>query len=66
MCKALKELIEDGRAEGREEGIEQGLRALVLSLSLLLPSLDAVHQAVIRNEDYKNVSKEQIKKYYKR
>ncbi|MCM1047993.1 MAG: Rpn family recombination-promoting nuclease/putative transposase [Clostridiales bacterium] len=61
MCKALKELIEDGRAEGREEG----LRALVFSLSLLLPSIDAVHQAIIRNEDYKNVSKEQVMKYYK-
>lgn len=61
MCKALKELIEDGREEGREEG----LRALVFSLSLLLPSLDAVHQAVIRNEAYRNVSKEQVEKYYK-
>ncbi|MCM1262511.1 MAG: Rpn family recombination-promoting nuclease/putative transposase [Butyrivibrio sp.] len=69
MCKALKELIEDGRLEGREEGRlegrEEGLRALVFSLSLLLPSLDAVHQAVIRNEDYRNVSREQVKKYYK-
>ncbi|MCM1439646.1 MAG: Rpn family recombination-promoting nuclease/putative transposase [Roseburia sp.] len=73
MCKALKELMEDsrkeGRAEGREEGVEEGiekgLRALVLSLSLLLPSLDAVHQAVINNEDYRNVSREQVKKYYR-
>lgn len=78
MCKALKELIEDGREEGRiagrtagriaglSEGREVGLRALVVSLSLLLPDSDTVYQAVINNEDYSNVSKEQVMKYYKR
>lgn len=62
MCKAIKELIEDGREEGREVG----LRALVVSLSLLLPDSDTVYQAVIKNEDYSNVSKEQVMKYYRR
>ncbi len=62
MCKAIKELIEVGREEGREVG----LRALVISLSLLLPDSDTVYQAVIKNEDYSNVSKEQVMKYYRR
>lgn len=61
MCKAIKELIADGREEGREEG----LRALVFSLSLLLPDSDAVYQAIIKNEGYNNISKEQIMKYYR-
>lgn len=61
MCKAIKELIE----EGREEGIEVGLRALVFSLSLLLPDSDAVYQTIIKNEGYNNVSKEQVMKYYR-
>lgn len=77
MEDSRKEGREEGRAEGRvegreegheegvEEGIEIGLRALVLSLSLLLPSLDAVHKAVIKNEDYRDVSREQVKKYYR-
>lgn len=69
MCKAIKELIEDGREEGRikgrEEGREDGLRALVISLSLLLPDSDTVYQAVIKNEDYSNISKEQVMKYYR-
>lgn len=73
MCKAIKELIEDGREEGREEGREkgleegreEGLRALVLSLSLLLPDSNAVYQAIIKNEGYCNVSREQVMKYYK-
>lgn len=65
MCKAIKELIADGREEGREEGREVGLRALVFSLSLLLPDSDAVYQAIIKNEGYSNVSREQVMKYYR-
>lgn len=65
MCKAIKELIEDGREEGLEEGREEGLRALVFSLSLLLPDSNAVYQAVIKNEVYGNISREQVMKYYK-
>lgn len=61
MCKAIKELIEDGRMEGREEG----LRALVVSLNLLLPDFDSIYQAIIKNEDYSSVSREQVMKYYK-
>lgn len=60
MCTAIKEMIEEGKTEGKEAG----LRALVDSLSLLLPDFDAVYQAVIRNEDYKSVTKEQAMKYY--
>ncbi|MCM1047811.1 MAG: hypothetical protein NC433_05235 [Clostridiales bacterium] len=58
-------LREEGKEEGKAEGREEGLRALIVSLSLLLPSIDAVHQAVIKNEAYRNVSKEQVEKYYK-
>ena len=46
---------------GVEDGIEQGLKALVDSLKTLLPDIDAVYNAVIKNEIYKNITKEQVK-----
>lgn len=43
----------------------KGFFAHFISLSLLLPDSNAVHQAIIKNENYHNVSKEQVMKYYK-
>lgn len=50
---------------GVEDGIEQGLKALVDSLKTLLPDVDAVYNAVIKNEIYKNITKEQVEEYFK-
>ena len=34
------------------------------SLKIFLPDFDALYDAVIKNEDYKNATKEQVRKYY--
>ena len=54
-----------GVEDGIEQGIEQGLKALVDSLKILLPDIDAVYNAVIKNEIYKNITKEQVEEYFK-
>ena len=54
-----------GLEDGIEQGIEQGLKALVDSLKTLLPDVDAVYNAVIKNEIYKNITKEQVEEYFK-
>lgn len=54
----------EGRAEGKAEGIESGLTALVNTLKNLLPDLDSIYEAIIHNEEYKDVTIEQVKKYY--
>lgn len=46
------------------KGVEKGLRALVNSLKDYIKDFDALYEAIIKNEDYANVSKEQVKKYY--
>ena len=63
-----EEGIEQGRNEGIEQGIEQGiekgLRALVQSLKEYIHDFEPLYKAVIKNEDYRNVSREQVMKYY--
>lgn len=50
--------------EGRQESWEKGLKALVDSLKNFLPDFDMLYSAVIKNEEYKNATKEQVKKYF--
>lgn len=65
--KAYTEGIrEEGREEGRREGLNQGLEALVCSLKDFLPDFESVYRAVIRNEAFRNVSKEQVQEYYQK
>ncbi len=47
-----------------EQGKAIGLDALVNTLRDMLPDAEAVHEAVIRNEEYRDVTLEQIRKYY--
>ncbi len=47
------------------KGIEKGLKALVQSLKGYINDFDSLYDAVIMNEDYSNVTKEQVMKYYK-
>ena len=58
MCN-LSEYIED---QGIAKGIEQGLSALVNSLKDFVQG-EALYQAVIQNEVYKNLSREDVFKY---
>ncbi|MBO5474291.1 MAG: Rpn family recombination-promoting nuclease/putative transposase [Lachnospiraceae bacterium] len=68
MCRAITELIADGKEEGRKEGefegIAKGLQALTVTLKGMLPDFNAVYQTIIRNDIYHDVSQEQVRKYY--
>ncbi len=55
---------EQGREEGREQGREEGLKALIYSLKNFLPDFESVYQTVIKNEEYSNVTREGVRKYY--
>ena len=58
MCN-LSEYIEE---KGIEKGIEKGLSALVNSLKDYVQG-EALYQSVIKNEVYKNISREEVFKY---
>jgi hypothetical protein len=50
--------------KGIEKGIEKGLKALVRSLKDYIKDFDSLYKAVTKNEDYKDVSREEVMKYY--
>ena len=54
---------DEGIEIGREEGREEGLSALVNSLKLYINDTEALYQAVIKNDIYKNTPREEILKY---
>ncbi|MBQ8823527.1 MAG: hypothetical protein IJZ82_12865 [Lachnospiraceae bacterium] len=60
MCKVWDEV----RQEGIEMGYEIGLKCLVDTLKPILGDFENVYNAVIGNEAYKSVSREDIMKYY--
>ena len=47
------------------KGIEKGLKALVQSLKEYIKDFDTLYKAVVKNEDYKNVSREEVMKYFR-
>lgn len=49
---------------GVEDGIERGLSALITTLKKRLLNLEEVYNAVIENEVYKDVTREQVEKYF--
>ena len=51
--------------KGIEKGIEKGLRPLVKSLKVYIGDFDTLYDAVIKNEEYSTVTREQVMKYYK-
>lgn len=54
---------EEGRKEGLKEGREEGLKILVLSLMEFIDDENKILASVRKNEIYKNVTLEEIKKY---
>lgn len=56
----MEQGIKQGIKQGMEQGINQGLVALILSLKKVYNDTDAIYQAVIENDVYKNVTKEQV------
>lgn len=57
--------LEQGLKQGREEGREEGLSALVCSLKNFITDKEALYQAVIKNEAYKDTPREEVLKYLK-
>ena len=58
----------EGRAEGRLEGeqatIKKSLKVLIDSLKKFSTDLETVYNAVVENELYKDITKEQVEKYF--
>lgn len=56
------------RKEGEDAGLTKGktvgLKALVNTLKPILPDFEAVYKAIVSNEEYADITKEEIKKYY--
>lgn len=50
--------------QGIREGREEGLCTLVNSLKKFLKDLEEIYNIVTENELYKNVTREQVEKYY--
>jgi len=68
MCKAWDDHKERGRQEGRREGeqetIKKSLKVLIGTLKKLSADLEVVYNAVVENELYKDITREQVEKYY--
>ncbi len=64
MCSIAEALEKKGIEQGIEQGIEKGLKALVQTLKEFLPDFSSVYKAIIRNEDYRNVTEDQVREYY--
>ena len=66
--QAIKEGREEGIKKGIKKGIEkgreEGLISLVNSLKKFLKDIEDIYNIVIENELYKNVTREQVEKYY--
>lgn len=59
--KYLKEdAREEGYAEGKAEGLSVGLKVAVLAISSFTTDINLIHQAVIKNGAYQDVTIEQI------
>ena len=63
MCKALQDWAAKERREGREEGKQEGLAALVSSLRNFIRDAEDIYLAVIKNEAYKDTTKEEVLKF---
>ena len=59
-----KEQMDQEFKKGLEQGREEGVRALVNSLKEYIKDFDSLYNAVIRNEEYKNVTRDEVMKYY--
>ena len=63
MCNYATAIENRGMEKGMEKGIEKGLKALVRSLKKYIKDFDTLYSAVIENEDYKDVTREEVRKY---
>ena len=47
-----------------EQGIEQGLKALVQTVKTYDNDFESLYNAVVKNENFKDVSREKVKRYF--
>ena len=62
-CICKERGIEIGIEKGMEKGIERGLKALVCSLKRYIRDFESLYSAVTENEDYRDVTREEVRKY---
>ena len=63
MCNYATAIENRGIEIGMEKGIEKGLKALVCSLKRYIRDFESLYSAVTENEDYRNVTKDEVRKY---
>lgn len=59
-----KEGRKEGKKEGKKEGWEEGLKSLVNTLKKFTSNIETLYAEIRNNEEYSNVTLEQIRKYY--
>ncbi len=58
------EVLKTMEERGMEKGLEKGLKALVGSLKKYCSDFYTLYQSVIENEEYADVTEDDVKKYY--
>ena len=64
MCTYADSIERKAMDRGFKEGLEQALKALVYSLSKFEKDFDSLYEVVIRNDVYKDVTREEVMRYY--
>lgn len=62
--RGIKQGLKQGVEKGLEQGLSKGLKALVTSLKYCLGDFSMVYEAVIANEEYADVTEDEVRKYY--
>ena len=63
VCKAIDDIKNDAMEFGRAEARESGLKALVDTIKGIYKDFEELYTRVVANECYKDVTREQVKKY---
>ncbi|MBR4754278.1 MAG: hypothetical protein IK054_03740, partial [Lachnospiraceae bacterium] len=58
------EVLKTMEERGMEKGLEKGLEALVNSLKKYCSDFYTLYQNIVENEEYANVTEDEVKKYY--
>lgn len=64
MCSYATGLENKYMEKGMQQGMQQGLKALVVSLREFIPEFDTLYATIIKNEDFADVSRDDVMKYY--
>lgn len=63
LQKGMEKGMQKGMEKGMEKGLEKGLQILVRSLKYHAKDFESLYADVIRNEEYKSVTREEVKRY---